>query len=89
MDIDNDVGDEIFARKKAWAELEREQDEVKGNIKSLMRRAPESVEMDNPLLAGRMSNKPTQQASNYRVPSDVILEKKHQAQMDDLSGPRP
>jgi archaellum component FlaC len=57
LDVDNDLGDEIFARKKAWAELEREQNEVKSNIKSLMRKAPESVEMDNPLLAGRMSNK--------------------------------
>lgn len=55
--MDNDLGDEIFQRKKAWAELEREQDEVKSNIKSLMRKAPESVEMDNPLLAARMSNK--------------------------------
>jgi hypothetical protein len=24
LDVDNDTGDEIFARKKAWAELERE-----------------------------------------------------------------
>lgn len=89
LDVDNDVGDEIFARKKAWAELEREQDEVKSNIKSLMRKAPESVEMDNPLLAGRMSNKTSQQASNYRVPQDVILEKKHQSQMEDIQGARP
>jgi len=57
LDVDNDLGDEIFQRKKAWAELEREQDEVKSNLKSLMRKAPESVEMDNPLLAARMSNK--------------------------------
>lgn len=42
-----------------------------------MRRAPESVEIDNPLLAGRMSNKKSEVASNYRVPQDVILEKKH------------
>ena len=24
LDVDNDLGDEIFTRKKAWAELERE-----------------------------------------------------------------
>ena len=83
LDVDNDLGDEIFARKKAWAELEREQDEVKGNIKSLMRRAPESVEIENPLLAERISNKNSKESSNYRVPQDVILEKKHQQQMDD------
>ena len=53
-----------------------------------MRKAPESVEMDNPLLAGRMSNK-SSQPSNYRVPQDVILEKKHQAQMDDIQLNRP
>lgn len=33
-----------------------------------MRKAPESVEMDNPLLADRMSNKNLKTQSNYRVP---------------------
>ena len=41
---------------------------MKSNIKSLMRKAPESVEIDNPLLAGRMSNKRSTKDSNYRVP---------------------
>ena len=43
INVDNDTNEEIFNRKKAWAELEREQDEVKSNIKSLMRKAPEST----------------------------------------------
>jgi hypothetical protein len=76
MDIDNDTNEEIFNRKKAWAELEREQDEVKNNIKSLMRKAPESAEIENPLMAQRMA--PAQSKQNYRVPQDVMLEKKHQ-----------
>ena len=42
LDVDNDTTDQLLQRKKAWAELEREQDEVKGSIKTLMRRAPES-----------------------------------------------
>jgi hypothetical protein len=70
----SDPSDEMFSRKKAWAELEREQDEVKSNIKSLMRKAPESNEIENPLLAGRMT--PQEPKSQYRVPQDVAQEKK-------------
>ncbi len=33
---------EIVQRKKAWAELEREQEEVKRNIKSILKTQPES-----------------------------------------------
>jgi hypothetical protein len=84
LDIDNDTGSDLFARKKAWADLEKEQDEVKSNIKSLMRKAPESNEIDNPLLAERMSGKTYQNPSNYKVPQDVILEKKHSKQMNDI-----
>ena len=84
LDIDNDTGVDLYARKKAWAELEKEQDEVKSNIKSLMRKAPESTEIDNPLLAERMSNKTYAKPSNYKVPQDVILEKKHQKQMSEI-----
>jgi hypothetical protein len=51
MNIDDDTNEEIYNRKQAWAELEREQDEVKNNIKSMMRKAPESEQIDNPLLA--------------------------------------
>ena len=56
-DFDNDINEDLMHRKKAWAELEREQDEVKSNIKSLMRKAPESQEMDNPLLADRIGQR--------------------------------
>lgn len=67
LDVDNDTNEDLYARQKAWAELEREQDEVKQNIKSLMRRAPQSTEIDNPLSAGVVSLKnPTK--SNYKVP---------------------
>ena len=79
LDVDNDTTDQLYQRKKAWAELEREQDEVKSNIKSLMRKAPESNEIDNPLFAERVTGKKSTQASNYKVPQDVILEKKHQS----------
>lgn len=73
-DRDGDNGDDILERKKAWAELEREQDEVKSNIRSLMRKAPESKEMENPLLAERVIQKREPSASSYRVPQDIILE---------------
>jgi hypothetical protein len=46
--------DELLKRKKAWAELEREQDEVKRNIKSILKTAPESRVMDDPILAERV-----------------------------------
>jgi hypothetical protein len=42
---------EILDRKKAWAELEREQTEVKRNIKSLMKFEPGSRVIDDPALA--------------------------------------
>lgn len=51
LDVDNDTNEEIFSRKKAWADLEREQEAVRSNIRTLMRKAPESTEMENPLLA--------------------------------------
>lgn len=46
-----------------------------------MRKAPESQEIDNPMLAGRV--KGSNQESNYKVPQDVMLEKKHQRQLDE------
>ena len=48
---------------------------MKGSIKTLMRKAPESTEIHNPLLADRVSSKAG--PSNYKVPQDVILENKH------------
>ena len=65
LDVDNDTNEEIFSRKKAWAELEREQDEVKNNIKSLMRKAPESNVIENPLLADRIH--PSESKQKYNV----------------------
>lgn len=47
--------EEILERKKAWAELEREQNEVKRNIKSLMRFEPGTRVIDDPGLADRVS----------------------------------
>lgn len=43
-------------RKKAWADLEREQKEVKNNIKALMRFEPGTRLIDDPSLADRVSN---------------------------------
>lgn len=44
-------------RKKAWADLEREQEEVKRNIKSLMKVEPASrILIDDPALADRVNH---------------------------------
>lgn len=48
-----------------------------------MRRAPQSTEIDNPLSAGVVSLKHAT-SSNYKVPQDVMLEKKHSKQFEDL-----
>jgi len=48
-------GDEILERKRAWAELEREQNEVKRDIKSLMKLEPASRAIDDPALAERIT----------------------------------
>lgn len=46
---------EILERKKAWADLEREQQDVKRDIKSLMRAEPASrILVDDPALAERV-----------------------------------
>ena len=42
-------------RKKAWAELEREQNEVKRNMKTLMRFEPATRVIDDPGLADRVT----------------------------------
>ena len=44
-----------------------------------MRKAPESNQIDNPLFAERINGK-SKEPINYKVPQDVILEKKHQSQ---------
>ena len=55
MASDAAESEEILERKKAWAELEREQDEVKRNIKSLMRFEPGTRVIDDPALADRVT----------------------------------
>jgi len=47
-------------RKKAWADLEREQQDVKRDIKSLMRAEPASrILVDDPALAERVAQSKT------------------------------
>ena len=50
-------GDEILERKRAWAELEREQSEVKRDIKSLMKLEPSSRVISDPGLADRVTGR--------------------------------
>lgn len=78
------MSDELYQRKKAWAELEREGEEVKHNIKSLMRKEPQSTEISNPLLSDVVRPK-AQPAGAYRVPQDVMLEEKHGKQFSNFS----
>jgi len=47
--------EEILERKKAWAELDREQNEVKRNIKALMKFEPGTRVIDDPSLADRVT----------------------------------
>jgi len=48
--------EEILERKKAWADLEREQTEVKRDIKSLMKTELASrILIDDPALADRVN----------------------------------
>jgi len=54
-----------------------------------MRKAPESNEIDNPLFAERINGKGSREPSNYKVPQDVILERRHQKQFDDVNRERP
>ena len=83
FEVDNDVSDELYQRKKAWADLEREGDEVRHNIKSLMRKEPQSTEISNPLLSDVVRPK-TQEPGAYRVPQDVMLEEKHGKQFSNF-----
>lgn len=73
-------GDEILERKKAWAELERDQAEVKRNIKSLMRLEPGTVAIDDPSLADRVSNV-RMQPQKYETAEDRATEKRMQDQI--------
>ncbi len=42
--------------KKRHADLQKEDAEVKREVKSLMRKAPESLAIDDPMLADRVRN---------------------------------
>lgn len=65
---------EILDRKKAWADLEREQTEVKRNIKSLMKFEPGSRVIDDPALATRVSGV-RMAPQNYDTAEDKVLTK--------------
>lgn len=64
-------------RKKAWAELEREQAEVKRNIKTLMRAEPGTLVIDDPSIADRVSNV-RMQPQKYETVEDQATEKRMQ-----------
>jgi hypothetical protein len=53
-DSDDASTEDLLKRKRAWADLEREQEEVKRNIKSILKTAPESRVMDDPIMAERV-----------------------------------
>lgn len=72
---------EILDRKKAWADLEREQTEVKRNIKSLMKFEPGSRVIDDPALASRVSNV-RMNPQTYDTAEDAVFEK----QMNENAG---
>lgn len=46
---------EILQRKAAWADLEREQNEIKRNVKSLMKTEATTQIIEDPGLADRVS----------------------------------
>jgi hypothetical protein len=78
----------MLERRKAWAELEREQDEVKRNIKSLMRLAPESRVLDDPATADRVRNTRMQPAT-YAVQEDNdYIEKKASTPTKKAASPK-
>ena len=67
-------------RKKAWAELEREQNEVKRNMKTLMRFEPATRVIDDPGLADRVTAV-RMQPQAYETAEDLSTEKRMQAQV--------
>lgn len=73
---DESEGDDIIERKRAWAELDREQQEVKRNIKSLMRMAPESRVLDDPMLADRVRNV-RYEPKQYNHEEEIMGDKKY------------
>ena len=67
--------EEIMERKKAWAELEREQNDVKRNIKTLMRFEPATRVIDDPGLAERVAGV-RMQPQSYETAEDLATEKR-------------
>mmetsp|Transcript_35794 Transcript_35794/g.34822 ORF Transcript_35794/g.34822 Transcript_35794/m.34822 type:complete len:195 (+) Transcript_35794:342-926(+) len=57
-EVSDDSDDELAKRKRAQADLEREEAELKRNIKSLMRVAPESRVLEDPVMADRVRKSP-------------------------------
>lgn len=72
LNIDDDTTDQFKTRKKAWEELEREQEESKNNIKNLMRNA----KADQGKPYGFHDN------AVYNVPQDLITEKRQSDQFN-------
>jgi hypothetical protein len=71
------VDDEILERKKAWADLEREQQEVKRDIKSLMKAEPASrILIEDPALADRVSQTRMQYPANSVASSSGEIKNK-------------
>lgn len=78
-------GEDILERKKAWAELEREQNEVKRNIKSLMRFEPGTRVIDDPSLAERVSSV-RMVPQKYETAEDLATEKRMESQFHSNAG---
>ena len=70
---------EILDRKKAWAELEREQTDLKRNVKSLFRFEPGARAIDDPALAQRVTGARLN-PQTYETAEDKVFEKKINAQ---------
>ena len=71
--------------KKAWAELEREKNDVKRNIKSLMRYEPGTRVIDDLALADRVTNV-RMAPQSYETAEDLATQKRMQAQVDLYGG---
>jgi len=70
-------------RKKAWADLEREQAEVQRNIKTLMKLEPGSRVMnDNPMLADRVQNVRMDPHTYETVEDKTIQKRMEQLDLD-------
>ena len=87
-DDNGDASEEILKRKKAWAELEREQDEVKRSIKSLLKTKPESRVMDDPILAERVRSS-AYKPQKYDQEDIIIDESRNKALKEEVKRLEP